>query len=121
MTARNRGVLLGLPILIALAGSARAATCSPTVFVDAPVYPSGYNPQTAVVGDFDGDGRPDVATLGGGFNGPSISVVLANADGTFGDPIPGPGSSERGCDILDFRISFRCETIARRKYMRCAG
>ena len=42
----------------------------------------------AVIGDFNGDGKPDVATIVEGFIYPyTISIVLGNGDGTFKAPI----------------------------------
>lgn len=42
-------------------------------------YPAGQNPGVIVAGDFNGDGKPDLAV--GNFNG--LGVLLGNGDGTF--------------------------------------
>jgi hypothetical protein len=48
----------------------------------APVsYAVGSSPQAVAVGDFNGDGRQDLAVVSLGTN--TLSVLLANADGTF--------------------------------------
>ena len=48
-------------------------------FLPAVDYPVGGLPRLLVVGDFNGDGIPDIATYVGG----SISVLLGRGDGTF--------------------------------------
>jgi hypothetical protein len=44
-------------------------------------YPVGLSPNSMVVEDFNGDGRPDIATADHGSN--NISVLLQNSDGTY--------------------------------------
>src|SRR5947209_7146280 len=49
----------------------------------APVnYPAGVAPTAIAVGDFNGDGRPDIATVNNTGIG-TVSVLLGNGDGTF--------------------------------------
>ena len=50
-------------------------------FVQAPQYPVGSAPEAVAVGDFNGDGKLDVAVAN--FNGNSVTVLLGNGDGTF--------------------------------------
>jgi hypothetical protein len=53
----------------------------------APVsYPTGTSPGGIAVGDFNRDGRDDMAVVNSGETG-SVSVMLGNADGTFGAPV----------------------------------
>jgi hypothetical protein len=44
-------------------------------------FPTGPNPFTILQGDFNGDGKPDVVTVGG--NPSNVSVLLGLGDGTF--------------------------------------
>ncbi len=46
-----------------------------------PTYPVGSNPEHMVVGDFNDDGRPDLAVANRGSD--TVSVLLGNGDGTF--------------------------------------
>lgn len=48
-------------------------------------YPLGSDPTFAVVGDFNGDGKPDIAVTDAVSN--TISVLLGNGDGTFQSPV----------------------------------
>jgi hypothetical protein len=50
-------------------------------FVEAPQYPTGTNPQAVAVGDFNGDGKLDLAVVNTTSN--TISVLLGKGDGTF--------------------------------------
>ena len=44
-------------------------------------YPVGANPQAVVTGDFNGDGRLDLAVANSSSN--TVSILLGNANGTF--------------------------------------
>jgi hypothetical protein len=46
-------------------------------------YPTGAYPYAIVAGDFNGDGILDLATANAGTGANSVSVLLANGDGTF--------------------------------------
>jgi hypothetical protein len=50
-------------------------------FVTAPAYPAGMDPVSICVGDFNGDGIPDLVVANSGSN--SVSVLLGKGDGTF--------------------------------------
>src|SRR5207237_155547 len=49
-------------------------------FSPAVSYPVGTSPPAIVTADFNGDGRPDLATVN---YGDTVSVLLGNANGTF--------------------------------------
>src|SRR5438034_33972 len=55
-------------------------------FIAALSYAVGYNPRSVAVGDFNGDGYPDLAAANSGrrpdFTG-TVNVLLGNGDGTF--------------------------------------
>jgi len=60
-------------------------------------YNVGTNPVSVAVGDFNGDGKPDLAV-----GGSSVSVLLGNGDGTFQPAVNyGPGSGW-GLAVADF-------------------
>src|SRR5439155_11203383 len=48
-------------------------------------YAVGANPSSVAMGDFNGDGRPDLAVANYGSNkqNDDVSVLLGNGDGTF--------------------------------------
>src|SRR5436309_1390858 len=50
-------------------------------FSPAVSYPVGVSPQAVVTGDFNGDGRLDLAVANESSN--TVSILLGNADGTF--------------------------------------
>ncbi len=50
-------------------------------FVAPALFPVGTNPEALAVGDFNGDGIPDVVTANTGAN--TLSVLLGNGDGSF--------------------------------------
>ena len=50
-------------------------------FAPAVNYGAGNSPVTVAVGDFNGDGKQDLAVANGGDN--NVSILLGNGDGTF--------------------------------------
>ncbi len=51
-------------------------------------FPAGIGPISLAVGDFNGDGVPDLAVADRGYQTPgnTVSILLGNGDGTFRDP-----------------------------------
>src|SRR5436309_8229507 len=45
-------------------------------------YGTGYLPTSVAMGDFNADGKPDLATANGGSS--TVSVLLGNGDGSIG-------------------------------------
>ena len=66
--------------------AAVAMLCCPwqtaaTEFASSQSYPVGTNPSGIAIGDFNGDGKPDIAVVNSGSN--NVSILLGNGDGTF--------------------------------------
>jgi hypothetical protein len=69
---------LTLPLfLISLSSSAQNSW----IFSAPRDYPVGLQPESVVVGDFNGDGHPDIATANQTSN--NVSILLQNSDGSF--------------------------------------
>ena len=77
------GLVAALGLLLATAMPA-LAQC-PLSFVAPSNYAAGSQPFSVAVGDFNADGRPDLAVANsfGGVGGNSVSILLGNANGTF--------------------------------------
>jgi hypothetical protein len=73
-----------------------AATASAVSFQAAQAYPVGTAPTSVAAGDFNGDGKPDLAAANHGSN--SVSILLGNGDGTF--------QAARGFDAGSSALSF---------------
>ncbi len=101
MRARTRGALLGLLTLVALAAPSGAATCSSSVFVEAPAYPVGREPTAVAVADINGDTFPDIVSAG---QYPAVvSVLLNDGSGVFGAAIDtGLGGEAYALAAADF-------------------
>ncbi|MFZ1011000.1 MAG: FG-GAP-like repeat-containing protein [Candidatus Sulfotelmatobacter sp.] len=73
-------------------------------FLEAPEYTTGTSPQAVAVGDFNGDGKLDVAVVNGNAN--TVSVMLGNGDGTFQAKTDfATGSTPRGIVVGHFTSS----------------
>ena len=69
-------------------GGAGTYTLTTTLTPGAPPFqpiPAGVAPTSPVAGDFNGDGRTDLAVANFGFS--DVSVLLGNGDGTFQDQV----------------------------------
>jgi uncharacterized repeat protein (TIGR01451 family) len=78
MAWKETQLLIGRSILSACFLLSRAAA---TDFESPASYPVGSNPVAIVVGDFNGDNKPDLAVANS--NSANLSVLLGNGDGTF--------------------------------------
>jgi FG-GAP-like repeat/FG-GAP repeat len=76
-TARSRS----FPQAAHAANSTSAAAAG---FASAHTLPTGFMPTAVVAGDFNEDGKPDLAISNGGDN--TVYVYIGNGDGTFGIP-----------------------------------
>ena len=65
------------------------ATCSPVHFAPAVNYQTGPAPYSVAVGDFNSDGRQDlaVANANSTIAADGLSIFLGNGDGTFSAPV----------------------------------
>jgi hypothetical protein len=104
-------------------GIARASHNS--LFVDAPEFATGYRSLSVAVGDFNGDGNPDLAVANYCGKDPTcgsdgtVSILLGNGDGTFrkvADYATQGGSSAvviadfNGDGKLDLAVVNRCNS-----------
>src|SRR2546426_8404533 len=75
-------VMAGVLLSTALPGVVSAACPG---FATPTNYNAGSGPYWAVVADFNGDGRPDLAIANSGSN--NVSILLGNGDGSFAAPV----------------------------------
>ncbi len=69
-------------------------------------YDVGSDPLPLVIGDFNGDGKPDVAVANGGDN--TISVLLGNGDGTLQNAVNyGESSEPISLAVADFNADSK--------------
>jgi hypothetical protein len=88
-------VLLAFSALTAISGHAQS------YLYERANYPTGNNPAGIAVADFNGDHRPDLAVTN--FNDNTVSILLANADGTFAPKMDlATGASPAALLIADF-------------------
>ena len=85
--ARAAALLLAcIGVTLALAALARSAAGPAPTFAVAMSYPTGRTPGGVVVGDVNGDGKPDVASANPyGERGTTVSVFLNRGDGKLGN------------------------------------
>src|SRR5213082_390700 len=77
------------------------ATCNPVHFAAATNVAAGTGPYASTVGDFNGDGKQDLAVTNVTTN--SVSILLGNGNGTFGAPATFPvGSTPTSVAVGDF-------------------
>ncbi len=81
---RKALVCAGLAVCSVLVAAA-AAQAQDVSFIARRDFDVGRNPQSVAVGDFNGDGVPDLAVANYGSN--NVSVLLGNGDGSFQGPL----------------------------------
>jgi uncharacterized repeat protein (TIGR01451 family) len=70
-------------------------------FAAAKSYAVGTSPSAIVIGDFNGDGKPDLAVANSGSN--NVSILLGNGDGTFQPAVDyAAGNSPSAIFVGDF-------------------
>ncbi len=77
---RGRRVFAGAAVAM-MAGILYPASSGAVDFAPQKTYPVGTSPTAIVVGDFNGDGKPDLAVANSG--SANVSVLLGNGDGSF--------------------------------------
>lgn len=90
-----------LACLAICAAPATMAQVSPVSFQALVSYPAGAGPYAVAVGDFNKDGRTDLAVAN--HNANSVSIFLGNGDGTFQNAVGYPaGVSPSAITVGDF-------------------
>ena len=87
------------------------------VFKTAVNYPTGFNSSSVVVGDFNGDGKLDLAVpnadIGDNPVAPSIMILLGNGDGTFQPKADyAAGTNPSSVAVGDFNGDGRLDMVA---------
>src|SRR6266436_10222171 len=112
---RRAALLVGTLLLVfSLSNLANAATIA---FKPPVSYPVGTNPMAVSVGDFNGDGKLDLAIVNHGFSDTAddggVSVLLGNGDGTFQAARNfGAGKQPESIAIADFNSDDKLDIIA---------
>jgi uncharacterized repeat protein (TIGR01451 family) len=78
MRGMNRNLAIAFVLLISLVYPAKSGG---TDFVPSKTYAVGTSPSAVVVGDFNGDGKPDLAVANSGSG--NVSILLGSGNGTF--------------------------------------
>lgn len=98
--------LVATALMAWAAGPARAVSCS-NPFGAPAGYPTGAGAVSVVVGDFNNDGKLDLAVSNN--SGNSVSVLLGNGDGTFQAPITTSVTTPGGLAVGDFNHDGRLD------------
>ena len=75
------------------------------------VYATGTSPTAVAIGDFNSDGKPDVAVANSGSG--SVSILLSNGDGTFREHVNfNAGAGPRAIAVGDFNGDHKVDLAA---------
>ncbi len=108
MVRNLRVFIVAISIFLLLLG--KPANLAAIEFAAAKSYPVGTNPQAIAVGDFNGDGKPDLAVANFGSN--NVSVLINNGDGTFKAAVNyAVGSSPQALAVGDFNGDGKLDLI----------
>src|SRR5712691_4761473 len=107
MRGMNRNLAIAFVLLISLGYPAKSGAVD---FAPPTSYPVGTNPVAVVAGDFNGDGKPDLAVANSG--SANVSVLLGNGDGTFKDAVnSSAGPSPQALAVGDFNGDHKLDLI----------
>jgi hypothetical protein len=98
----NNSPVSTIVIWLALPSAPATSGRSQSISFQTPVeYPTGTRSDFVAVGDFNGDGKLDLAVANAGSN--NVSVLLGNGDGTFQNKVDYPaGTNPVGLTLADF-------------------
>ncbi len=82
---RPRMTLAATALLPSLLAAAQRPSGPSNNFYSVPAYPTGGGSLYAALGDFNGDGKLDIATANP--NGGDVSILLNNGDGSYSSPV----------------------------------
>src|SRR5207253_2189207 len=92
---------LALPGVPVSASPSPASICTGPSFGAPTNFGAGINPYSVAVGDFNGDGKKDLAIANNNSN--NVSVLLGTGSGSFGAPTNYPaGTNSRSVAVGDF-------------------
>jgi len=102
--------LLSTLVGVILTAFGFAGMSGATDFATPKSYPVGTSPSVIVIGDFNGDGKPDLAAGNAGTN--DVSILLNNGDGTFKTAVNSPsGASPQDMVAGDFNGDGRLDLV----------
>src|SRR5215467_4758544 len=102
--------LLSTLVGVILTGFGFAGMSGATDFATPKSYPVGTSPSVIVIGDFNGDGKPDLAAGNAGTN--DVSILLNNGDGTFKTAVnSASGASPQDMVAGDFNGDGRLDLV----------
>src|SRR6266436_5402770 len=98
-----------LPLLLSLAFPS-AASAQTVSFIARRDFTAGYDPISVAVGDFNGDGVPDLVVADRVSN--NVSVLLGNGDGTFQTPVAfATGTRPQSVAVGDFNGDGKLDLV----------
>jgi uncharacterized repeat protein (TIGR01451 family) len=105
-----RGMNRNLAVALLLISLSFPAISGAVDFTSPKSYPVGTSPWAVVIGDFNGDGKPDIAVAN--LISANVSILLGNGDGTFKAAVNSPaGPAPYALAIGDFNGDHKLDLI----------